>query len=119
MLFFIAILIIGIALVNYVNLSVAFAPIRTKSITTQKVLGGSFSLSNRAKNTQKLLISFQFVISITLITGSLFVFLQNKYIGNVPVQIVGIFKDIHYESLYREIQPQVLWSKYMVAKFCI
>jgi len=169
-LLFIAILIIGIALVNYINLSIALAPIRTKSITTQKVLGGSqgmlrgylvfeslgiallsfgialifvfllkdtgwirdmlghpvnlssnlniigwtfllvigsgilagiypafyitsfppaialngsFSLSGRAKNTRKILIGFQFVISITLIIGSLFVYLQNKYIGNV------------------------------------
>lgn len=36
MLFFIAILIIGIALVNYINLSIALAPIRTKSITIRK-----------------------------------------------------------------------------------
>lgn len=172
MLLFIAILIIGIALVNYVNLSVALAPVRTKSITTQKVLGcsqstlrkyliseslsisilaffvalsflillkdnqwitnmiehsidlssnwmiivwtfalsigagilagiypaiyitsfppamalnGSFSLTNRAKNARKLLIGFQFIISITLIIGSLFVFLQNKYIGNIDL----------------------------------
>ncbi|WP_407946998.1 ABC transporter permease [Parabacteroides sp. PH5-16] len=46
-------------------------------------LNGSFSLSGRAKNTRKLLIGVQFVISITLIIGSLFVFLQNKYIDNV------------------------------------
>lgn len=172
MLLFVAILIIGIALVNYINLSVALAPIRTKSITTQKVLGcsqnilrkylisesigisilaffvalifiillqntqlvtgmlghplnlyantmiivctfllvigagilagiypafyitsfppamalnGSFSLSNKAKNTRKLLIGFQFVISIALIIGSFFVFLQNKYLGSVDL----------------------------------
>ena len=34
-------LIIGISLVNYINLSIALAPIRTKSITIQKVLGSS------------------------------------------------------------------------------
>lgn len=172
MLFFIAILIIGIALVNYINLSIALAPIRTKSITIQKVLGSSdatlrkylvleslgvsvlafffallfvfllnnvqwitgmlghpldlysnwkilvwtlllvvgsgllagmypafyitsfppvmalnksFTLSDRAKITRKLLIGFQFVISITLVVGALFVFLQNKYIGNVDL----------------------------------
>ncbi len=173
MLFFIAILIIGIALVNYINLSIALAPIRTKSITIQKVLGSSdttlrkylvleslgisvvafflallfllflnnvqwvtnmvghpldlyanwkipvytfflvrqaavywpvcillsilprfllswrwnksFTPSDRAKNTRKLLIGFQFVISITLIVGALFVSLQNRYIGNVDL----------------------------------
>ncbi len=170
MLLFIAILIIGIALINYINLSIALAPVRTKSINMQKVLGcpqsilrkhlifeslgmsifaflialtailllkdsqwvtdmlghplnllsngtilagtffliigigvlagiypafyitsfppamalnGAFSLSGRAKNTRKILIGFQFAISTTLIIGSLFVFLQNKYIGNV------------------------------------
>ncbi len=170
MLLFIAVLIISIALINYINLSVALAPVRTKSITTRKVLGcdesvlkqylvsesvalsiisfavafvvlillhnspwitamlghqvnlpanlmiiagcfvlvlvtgilaglypafymtsfppatalnGSFSLSVRAQNTRKLLIGFQFVISIALIIGSLFVYLQNKYLGNV------------------------------------
>ena len=40
-LLFIAILIIGIALVNYVNFSVALAPVRAKSITLRKVLGGT------------------------------------------------------------------------------
>jgi len=177
MLLFIAILIIGIALVNYINLSVALAPVRIKSITTQKVLGGSqgmlrgylvseslaisvlaflaaflfvlllkdtqwvtsmlghsvdltvywriiiltflliaasgviaglypafyitsfppamaingsFSLSHRAQTTRRLLIGFQFIISITLIIGSLFVYLQNKYIGNVDL---GFEKD--------------------------
>ncbi|WP_099464441.1 ABC transporter permease [Parabacteroides provencensis] len=177
MLFFVAVLIIGIAMVNYINLSIALAPIRTKSITIQKVLGSSdatlrrylvlesliitvlaffialffvfllsdvqwiadmlghrldlfsnwrilamtslivigcgmfagiypafyitsfppvmalnktFALSDRAKNTRKLLIGFQFVISITLVVGSLFVFLQNKYIGNVDL---GFNKD--------------------------
>jgi len=53
-------------------------------------LNGSFSLSNRAQNTRKLLIGFQFVISIALIIGSLFVFLQNKFIGNVDL---GFEKD--------------------------
>lgn len=177
MLLFIAVLIIGIALVNYINLSVALAPVRIKSITIQKVLGsqdttlrkylvlessgisifaffialcfvfisqniqwvadilghpldlasnwmilvwtfilvtgcgilagvypafyitsfppatalnGSFSLSSRAKSTRELLIGFQFVISITLIIGSLFVFLQNKYIGTTDL---GFDKD--------------------------
>ncbi len=172
MLLCIAILIIGIALVNYTNLSVALAPVRMKSITTQKVLGcpqarlrrylisesiglsllafcvalgalmlvknaawtmtmlghpvdlgshtaligrtflltvgagwlagvypayfitsfppamalnGSFTLSPRAKNTRKILVGFQFVISITLIIGAFFVFLQNRYIGNVDL----------------------------------
>lgn len=176
-LFFIAILIIGIALANYINLSVALAPVRTKAITTQKVLGcpqsrlrkylvsesagisvlafliafiaflflkntqwvtemlghsinlpdnlmiitgtfvivtsagilagiypalyitsfppvmalnGSFSLTDRAKNARRLLIGFQFVISITLIISALFVFLQNKYIENVDL---GYHKD--------------------------
>ena len=48
-------------------------------------LNKSFTLSARAKNTRKLLIGFQFVISITLIVGALFVSLQNRYIGNVDL----------------------------------
>lgn len=48
-------------------------------------LNKSFTLSDRAKNTRKLLIGFQFVISITLIVGALFVSLQNRYIGNVDL----------------------------------
>lgn len=169
-LLFMAFLIIGIAFVNYVNLSVALAPVRIKSITMQKILGcsqrtlrwcliaestaisffaflvallfllllkdspwvvgilghspdlsaglpvflftcflaltagvvagiypayytvsfppvtalnGSFSLTDRAKITRKLLVGSQFVVSITLIAGSLFVFLQNRYLEKV------------------------------------
>ena len=41
MLLFISILVIIMALVNYVNLSVALAPMRIKSINTQKILGSS------------------------------------------------------------------------------
>lgn len=48
-------------------------------------LNKSFTLSDRAKNTRKLLIGFQFVISITLIVAALFVSLQNRYIGNVDL----------------------------------
>ena len=48
-------------------------------------LNKSFTLSDRAKNTRKLLMGFQFVISITLIVGALFVSLQNRYIGNVDL----------------------------------
>ncbi|MCD7936637.1 MAG: ABC transporter permease, partial [Tannerellaceae bacterium] len=171
-LFFIAILVIVIAIINYINLSVAMAPVRIKSITTQKVLGcsqhtllinlvleslcmsvlsflcalillylvkdnslvigmlghslsfsagspviiptavlavvtglvagiypafymasfppvmalnGSFSLTGKAKVARKVLIGFQFIISIALIIGSLFVYLQNRFIENVEL----------------------------------
>lgn len=171
-LLFMAFLIIGIAFVNYVNLSVALAPVRIKSITMQKILGcpqhtlrwylvgestvislgafllalvllfllkdspwvagilghspdllsglpvlfltfllalaagiiaglypalyttsfppvmainGSFALTGRARNTRKMLVGSQFVVSITLIAGSLFVFLQNRYIEKVDL----------------------------------
>lgn len=172
MLFFIAVLVILIAVVNYINLSVALAPVRIKSITTRKVLGcsqnalltnlvveslcisllsfffalalllivkdanwvvgmlghslnlslnstlvvwtavlaagtcivagiypalymtsfpavialnGSYSLTGKAKAARKVLIGFQFIISIALIIGTLFVYLQNKFIENVEL----------------------------------
>ncbi len=163
----IALLIIVIATINYVNFSVALAPVRIKSITTRKILGssqaslrkgltmesvfvslaafvlavlavvllrhsgvvasvfghepdlaanagviawtallavatgfaaglypavymtsfppamalnGSYSLTGRARATRKILVVFQYVISITLIIGSLFIALQNRYV---------------------------------------
>ena len=172
MLLFISILVIIMALVNYVNLSVALAPMRIKSINTQKILGssqfvlqknlllesfllssfafiialflvyflkdnkmiemmlghslnlssnwmtliwtallamgtgiiagiypafyitsfppamaisGSFSLTDRAKITRKILIASQYVISIALVIGALFVVLQNKFIEKIDL----------------------------------
>lgn len=43
-------------------------------------LSGSFSLTGKAKLIRKTLIGFQYVISITLVIGAFFIFLQNKYI---------------------------------------
>lgn len=172
MLLFISILVILIALVNYINLSVALTPIRIKSINTQKVLGcpqsvlqknlllesffvssiafiialffvlilkdnkmieamlghslnlssnwmtlvwtallavgtgilagmypafyitsfppamainGSFSLTDRAKVARKTLIGLQYVISIALVIGALFISLQNRFIEKVDL----------------------------------
>ncbi len=169
-LFFISLLIIAIALINYVNLSVALAPVRAKSITIRKVMGGTeamlrgnllfesvatsvtsymlalgllllvydqpqlvsllgysidlkacwevpaitfavalgggclaglypawyitsfpavmalngtFLLSARAKAIRKGLVAFQYLISIAMIVASLFILIQNKYIGKV------------------------------------
>lgn len=172
MLLLTAFLIIAITLVNYVNFSVALAPVRIKSVTTRKVLGcsqsslrrslilesvwisltafifalilvallsengtitgifghslspgsnkvvviwtallavatgtaagiypalymtsfppamainGSYSLTGRARATRKLLVVFQYAISIMLIIGSLFITIQNRYIRNVEL----------------------------------
>lgn len=30
--------------------------------------------------------------------------------NDIPVEIVGVFKDYHYESLYKEIVPMALWT---------
>lgn len=30
--------------------------------------------------------------------------------NDVPVRIVGIFEDVHYESLYKELRPMGLWT---------
>ena len=164
----IAILIIGIAVVNFINFSTSLAPLRIKSINTQKVLGctegrlrisliaesvgfclisyavalllvyiadsegasawlsvpmsigdnpdvvlrtlalavvvgivaglypsfyitsfppalvlkGSFGLSPKGKAFRTALIGFQFVVSIALIIGALFLQLQNRYVRN-------------------------------------
>ena len=165
-LFLIAIMIVVIALANYINFSVALAPVRAKSVTVRKVLGsndvalrcdllfeslvisvlaflfaflflflfkdyittllghpidiatywttpvwtcavailggilsglypafyitsfpaikalnGTFSLSSRSRVLRKGLIGFQFIISIALVCGSLFVVLQNRFIN--------------------------------------
>ena len=43
-------------------------------------ISGSFSLTDRAKLPAKILIASQYVISIALVIGALFVVLQNKFI---------------------------------------
>ncbi|MCD8178223.1 MAG: ABC transporter permease [Tannerellaceae bacterium] len=53
MLFFISVLVILIALINYINLSVALAPVRIKSINTQKVLGCSQSLLQKTSSSNR------------------------------------------------------------------
>ena len=30
--------------------------------------------------------------------------------NDIPVRIVGIFEDVHYESLYKELRPMGLWT---------
>lgn len=68
MLLFISILVIIMALVNYVNLSVALAPMRIKSINTQKILGSSqFVLQKDLLLESFLLSSFAFIIALFLV----------------------------------------------------
>ena len=57
LLFFIAILIVIVAIINYTNFSTALTPVRIKSINTQKVLGSSDSLLRRSLIIEAALIS--------------------------------------------------------------
>jgi putative ABC transport system permease protein len=54
------------------------------------VLKGSFGLSNRGRNLRNVLIGFQFIASLALIISSLFMYLQNNYLKNIPL---GFNKD--------------------------
>lgn len=57
LLFFIALLIIVVAAINYTNFSTALTPLRIKSINTQKVLGSSDSMLRRALLAEAAIIS--------------------------------------------------------------
>ena len=54
-------------------------------------LKGSFGLSPKGKKLRNTLISIQFISSIALIIGSLFMYLQNRYLQNSPL---GYEKDL-------------------------
>lgn len=67
-LLFIAILIIAIALFNFINFSVALAPSRAKSITLRKVLGSSESVLRRDMIFESVVISLcAFIFAIILL----------------------------------------------------
>ncbi|MDR2086469.1 MAG: ABC transporter permease [Dysgonamonadaceae bacterium] len=46
---------------------------------------GSFGLSSRGRNMRNVLIGVQFVASLALIISSLFMYLQNNYLKNIPL----------------------------------
>jgi len=77
LLFFIAIMIIVVAMINYTNFSTALAPIRIKSINTQKVLGSSDSSLRRSLLVEAILLAFvSWLVSLFIVwllgkTGSL------------------------------------------------
>ena len=55
------------------------------SFPTALVLKGSFGLSQSGKKLRQVLISFQYVISLALIIGALFVHVQSSYMKKMPV----------------------------------
>jgi len=57
LLFFIALLIIIVAVINYTNFSTALTPVRIKSINTQKVLGSEDSTLRKSLHLEAILIS--------------------------------------------------------------
>lgn len=68
LLFFIAILIIVVAIINYTNFSTALTPMRIKSINTQKVLGSPDSLLRRSLVLEAAIISMlAWVISLSIV----------------------------------------------------
>lgn len=68
LLFFIALLIIIVAAINYTNFSTALTPLRIKSINTQKVLGSSDSMLQRALLAEAAIISLvAWLISLLLV----------------------------------------------------
>lgn len=54
------------------------------------VLKGSFGLSPKGRQMRNVLIGFQFIASFALIIGSIFMYLQNRYMHNTPL---GYAKD--------------------------
>jgi putative ABC transport system permease protein len=68
LLFFIAILIVIVAIINYTNFSTALTPVRIKSINTQKVLGSPDSLLRRSLVLEAVIISLAaWVISLFIV----------------------------------------------------
>lgn len=68
LLFFIALLIIIVAAINYTNFSTALTPLRIKSINTQKVLGSSDTMLQRALLAEAAIISLvAWLISLLLV----------------------------------------------------
>lgn len=55
------------------------------SFPTAMALNGSYSITDKAKNIKKSLIGFQYVISFALISGAIFIHIQNKYIHQIDI----------------------------------
>ncbi len=96
LLFFIAILIIVVAIINYTNFSTALTPIRIKSINTQKVLGSSDSVLRRSLIIEATIISIvAWFISIIIVwmidrTQSLpFVNADLNILSNMPIILIS------------------------------
>ncbi|MDR0749180.1 MAG: ABC transporter permease [Tannerellaceae bacterium] len=57
----------------------------TTSFPPALVLKGSFGLSPKGRQLRNLLISIQFIATFALITGAIFMYLQNHYMQNTPL----------------------------------
>ena len=68
----------------------AYPAYYTTSFPPALVLKGSFGLSPKGRAMRKVLMSFQFIASFTLIIGAIFMFLQNRYAHTVSL---GFDKD--------------------------
>ncbi len=87
LLLIIAILIIGVAAINYTNFSTALTPMRIKSINTQKVLGSSDRVLRRSLQVEAILISL-LSWSIGLFIVFLFDRIQVLPFLNAPVNLI-------------------------------
>ncbi len=52
---------------------------------TVMALKGSYSPTGRARSVRKVLTGFQYAVSFTLISGAIFIFIQNRYVGRVDM----------------------------------
>lgn len=95
-LFFIAILIIMIAIINFTNFSTALTPVRIKSINTQKVLGSSDTFLRRILTIEAIVISvISWLISLLIVlllntVGALsFLEADLNLLTNIPIVLLS------------------------------